>query len=196
MRKGKSNARWVTGGLIAGLIIILIVVFASFRGRGFGAGGEIIATVNGEPITRETFNTLKAVPLLIGNELGQPPPVLSDYDVFSDYLDNVLMVQSATEAGFEVPEQDIQDEILVFLTSIGTTPEEFEKVLAEHDVRWESYVDSVRMTLIADKYAEEKVLNRVDQADRDAFLTSWLVVLKQEATIEVDPGFLDELDAD
>jgi hypothetical protein len=176
---------------IATLGMILATILAACSGGGGQA--EIIANVNGEPITREMFNAEWLIPKVISEELGQVPLIIPKDELLNEMVNSILMAQSAQEAGFTVSDQEVQQDLALFLANLGTTQEEFETRLVENRITWSMLEKIVRRNLIVNKYQNDYVLSRVAESERQDVLNSWLNVLKEQSTIEFEPDFLDEI---
>ena len=176
---------------LATLGMILATILAACSGGGGQA--EIIANVNGEPITREMFNAEWLIPNVISEELGQVPLIIPKDELLNEMVNSILMAQSAQEAGFTVSDQEVQQDLALFLANLGTTQEEFETRLVENGITWSMLEKIVRRNLIVNKYQNDYVLSRVAESERQDVLNSWLNVLKEQSTIEFEPDFLDQI---
>ncbi|SHL47427.1 peptidyl-prolyl cis-trans isomerase D [Desulfatibacillum alkenivorans DSM 16219] len=125
-------------------IIVLVFVF-SFGYSSFQNRGDRLAVVNGETISRNTFERMyKNVYDYNREKFGDS----FDYDllrqnVFDDLVDNVLLLQHARDLGMQVTEDELVQDIAqtqVFQTSSGQfDPERYQYILARSGVTSKDY---------------------------------------------------------
>ncbi len=171
--------------------VIMAIVLAGCTG---GNGQtEVVGTINGEPITREMFDSRLVIPQVVSEELGQVPPVVPKIFILDELVNEMLLLESANEAGITVSDEAVQGDLAIFLSSLGTTQEDFEARLLERGISWSTVEENVRRTLIVEEYKNNHILSFVMESERQEFLNSWLIVRTEQSTIEFEPEFLDEV---
>jgi parvulin-like peptidyl-prolyl isomerase len=144
--------------IIVALIVVaaLLYFFATQKEE-----GEIIATVNGEPIYEEDINA-------IYNQLPeQYREQLPREVILNQSIDKLLLLQEARRRGIEVTEEDVDEQLEKIKSQFGLDDEQLETVLANQSITLEEYKELVSEELLLQRVLEEAIISRVSVSDQE-----------------------------
>lgn len=135
--------------LIIGLVIILIALFL-YRNRGF----FIAATVNGQPISRNTFD----------QKLRQRYGA----SMLDGLIGETIITQEAAKKGITINQQQIDEEIQKTKASLPAGMN-FEEALSFQGLSPEDFKSQIRIRLIVDQLLKEQAT--ISATEVDTFIT-------------------------
>ena len=147
-------------------IIGLIVLFALALGLS-ACGARTVATVNGESIKRDQFDTRLAAAkdqyASYGEEITEETLAAMKDDVLQQLIDELLLVQGAKSAGVEVTAEDV-DEYYAEMVASYETEAAFLEALEENDYTEASLRQEISRFLLIVNFQDQYVLDHVDPA--------------------------------
>ncbi len=135
-----------------------------------GCGGNPVATVDGVEITQAEFNER------LVQQYGE--------DMLREMIDRELLRQAAEDAGIEITEEELQQEIEDFKSQFGNE-ENFNQWLASRNLSEEEFQDQMRMALVSRKLALKDVqpsdeeLQQYFEENKEAFAQPAMVSLSE-----------------
>ncbi len=163
-------------------IAAMLGVFGDLTGTGEKAdNGEVVATVNGEEVTRAEFNQafeqekmqyeMQGIDLE-SEEMSEMLGELEEHVLENYFIIPILLEQKAKEMGVEATEEEVEERYQEFVVQFGGE-EELEEQMAEADItREELEQDLVRELTIQnyleqylEEYFEDNPDERVDKDD-------------------------------
>ena len=150
-REGSYNNKGSNNNIIITLAVVLIAVIIGafiYFYQSDGIGGELVASVNGEKITKDDFFQE------MYNYYGD--------DVLDDLIKRTLILQEAERKGLSVSEEEIDEEIAEIINQFGSE-EEFYEVLKEYG----DNIDDLRERISIDKLLQKVVMEEIDIDDEE-----------------------------
>lgn len=99
---------------------------------------EVMATVNGEEITRGEFNVFKD---MLGSRMA---PNSTEKDMLKEMVLKELLVQEAQERGISVTEKEVEEKITSQISGQGIGLEQYKKLLKQRGVEYDAFVELIR----------------------------------------------------
>jgi thiol-disulfide isomerase/thioredoxin len=183
--------------IAAGLALIAVLVVAGavvLLRRPANQGADlppVVATVNGEKITREQLiravNINQAMyPLAQGRPLNMDPASLRQFDIelLDQMVDNTLLVQEAKKANLTVDEQAVDGEVNALLSSYQITEQQLDSQLTTYGLRRADLREWLGGALLASQLITQKAGQPT--SDGQPFnAQSWLNEIQAGADIQV-----------
>lgn len=156
MSLGPMGARQLRGGIPASRLAVLLLVggtLAPWTAR--GAQPEMVARVNGEPVSRVELQRMRANPLTLRQareELGpdDPDPEALDRLAMRKVIHRRLVVQEARRRNVTIPEKEI-DEAIASLRRQFDDLRSFGAWMREQNLDERSLFETVRADMAADR---------------------------------------------
>ena len=163
-------------------IAAMLGVFGDLTGTGEKAdNGEVVATVNGEEVTRAEFNQafeqekmqyeMQGIDLE-SEEMSEMLGELEEHVLENYFIIPILLEQKAKEMGVEVTEEEVEERYQEFVVQVGGEEELEEQMAAADITREELEQDLVRELTIQnyleqylEEYFEDNPDERVDKDD-------------------------------
>ncbi len=193
-----TRRRWLPALLIAVIFAAALLAIYRFSGsRIFAEFGdrEVVGTVEGVVITRERFEEevrLSEVKYELNN---QPDREVNRPELLNRMIGDYLLIHGANEAGIQVEDREVQGEIDSILGRFGVTRAEMDRVLSEHTLRWRVFENSVWEYLMLTHFVDDVLLKDVPFGEREARLEAWMATRYNEAELDFDQAFLDEVNS-
>lgn len=153
----------------------------------------IVGTLNGEPFTREAFETELRFADLRATLANQPLQSVNKVALLNRMVGDALILQVAHSSGVHTPTEVVDSELAAIVGQFGLTEAEMRQQLAAHGLAWQDFHQSVGnyMTLIT--FIEDKLMADVPPEEQQAFLQTWMGTIMNNATIDFDEAFLAEI---
>jgi len=162
-----SSKKMILVGVAAAVVLIVLGVF-SFRAGLWGKFGSTknqtggpVATVNGEEVSRETFDArlqqMTAQYKSQGMDVSSPENTDTiKNQVVQNLVDETLLTQAATEAGITVSDEDVNSEFDTIATQYGGA-DAFSQALIAQNVTEDAVRSDLRGQLLLQKYLEQEI---------------------------------------
>lgn len=153
----------------------------------------VVGTLNGEPFTREAFETELRFADLRATLANQPLQSVNKVALLNRMVGDALILQVAHSSGVHTPTEIVDSELAAIVGQFGLTEAEMRQQLAAHGLAWQDFHQSVGnyMTLIT--FIEDKLMADVPPEEQQAFLQTWMGTIMNNATIDFDEAFLAEI---
>ncbi len=143
--------------VIVAVVVLLVVAGASYmiflkNGQEGSSDSEVVATVNGEKITLDDFETQLEQTRQMSLQQGmQPDEEELKTQVVDDMINRVLLEQEAEKEGVTVTEEEVEEEISAIIESIGGR-ETFEQELSNLNLSEEALRENIEKEILINKY--------------------------------------------
>lgn len=114
---------------------------------------DIVAIVNGREIAAPALYLIMGVDRAMAALLGQPIP---SEDALDRLVNDELVLQAATKAGFSVPETEVEQALAVFLKARGIDEQTLSEALAAQGVSMSDFRTYFGQLLLIDRFAREQ----------------------------------------
>lgn len=186
--------RMASIGLL-GLIVVSGLILLAREALGSNPQEPILGTVNGEPITAERFEHEIRLQQLRNDLSGHPGLAVDQARVLNRLVGDFLMLQAAAEQQVTVSRMEVEAETADLLRRTNKTREQFEALLADHQLAWEDLNRSIHEYLAILRFQNEILLKDVPAQGRAAAFDEWITDRYAAADIRFDQQFLDEVNA-
>ncbi len=126
------------------VIISLLVIIVATINFYFLRGGQVVATINGEPIHRKEFE----------KQLAWAGSDFMEEDILYYMIRNKLILQDAEREGVIVKEQEVENQYNQIIQQFSSE-EELEKALKDSDMTREQLREDIKEEIIFEKYFEK-----------------------------------------
>jgi foldase protein PrsA len=123
--------------------------------------GDVVATVNGEPIYREQLETTLAL---------VPAPQRTDdlrESLLNQTIDLLLLKQEAQRRGITVDEAAIDTRVETILNDTGKSPQELRIILAENNLTVPQFRETVREMLLVEAVTASAIDSRISVTEQE-----------------------------
>ncbi len=153
--KDQKDKRFKSSHVLVGIIVLLLIGAAIVLLNSVSQEGEVVATVNGEEITKD--------------ELYEAMLTTGGRDILDRLIMNQLVIQEAKKQGIVVSEAEVTEEIQkVIDESFNGMAEFFHQTLSEYGVTEETVREELRTELFLRKIAESE-LDITEEDEREFF---------------------------
>ena len=183
------------------LLLIMVIAFIHGCSKGKGGEGEVVATINKEPLKLEDFQREMALRSKQDPSYKITPQAIDEQ--MDTIIDRRLMVQEAMKMGltsnkdFVRTIQNFWEQTLI-RELIEAKNKEWEKRLFVTDKEIRDYYENMRTMAKKDTIDLPPLQTLYDQIKRDILqqkrttaLESWLKEVREKAVIEVNENLLD-----
>jgi foldase protein PrsA len=146
---------------VLSVVVLVAVAVAFYFASGTAASGEVLATVNGEPVYKEDIDATLA---LLPSAYDTPERRQS---FLEQTIEQRLLTQEATRRGIEIPARTVAQRIETILNDTGRSPPELRLILAERNITPAQFESIVRDQLLVEQLGQEAVLSRVTVLERE-----------------------------
>ncbi|MCO6453486.1 MAG: TlpA family protein disulfide reductase [Caldilineales bacterium] len=115
--------------------------------------------------------------------LAPPGSILDEPFVLKSYLEDRLIAEEATLAGFDLPEAAVQVEEDRVLAVAGLNPADLEAILAETGLDLSAWQEELRLSVVAASYLEDVILADIPLADKNQRREDWLTNIRAQRPI-------------
>lgn len=130
--------------LVLAVIVLTVMVVQQPSAEPAVEQGEVVATVNGEEITRD--------------ELFEAMYAQGGREVLEQVITRKLITQLAKEEGISVSEDELEEEIMTIIDeSFQGAEEQFEMVLEQYGISMEAFREDARLNLLVRKLAMQEI---------------------------------------
>jgi len=130
---------------------------------------EVVAEVNGVPITRLAYQSALQRTLFVLQSRGQPID-MPQSELFQRVLDQMvfqeLVHQEAKSRPSEGVEEIVEERIAAARAQAGSD-EQFEKLLAEREITLESLRDAVRRQVVVERLVQDELVTKIQITDEE-----------------------------
>lgn len=137
---------------------------------------RVIAVVNREVITEQELKTRIAIVnrQFVEAKRPLPSPDALLKEVFEVLIDESIIFQEATNAGFKVSNQEIESLLVSISGQRNLSLEQFKQLTEKNGVRWETFRKNVSRDVVINRYRERTVESKIKITDIDieSFITT------------------------
>ncbi len=138
------------------------------------ADPNVAAIVNGEVVDRQALQVVAGSDRAMAAVLGMPVPQETALDRL---INDVLVLQAARSAGFEVPQSEADQILAAFLSRRQISQETLQQALAQEGVSWEAFRDYFTRLITVDRFTRQQA------AAMDQSVGLYLASLQHQARI-------------
>lgn len=146
---------------ILSLVILLAVAAAFYFATSSSPKGEVLASVNGEPIYKEDIDATLA---LLPSTYDTPERRQS---FLEQTIEQRLLTQEAQRRGIVISQRELDTRIEIILNDTGRSPPELRLILAGHNITPTQFETIVREQLLVEALGQEAVLSRVSVTEKE-----------------------------
>lgn len=117
------------------------------------ADPNVVAIVNGERIGQDALKMVLGVDRAMAAVLGTEAPATG---ALERLINDVLMLQAAQQAGFSVPETEIEQALNTFLSQQQLSPATLQPALAAEGLTWEQFRAYFGQLITVDRFARQQ----------------------------------------
>lgn len=158
----RKEVRWAAIAAIAlAIVAVGILAFWLLSEQDAFVEGDVLATVNGEPIYTEEISALHA---------RLPPDLQAQVtreDLIQQAIDKELVLQRARSEGIRASDEEVEARIAEQAQMFGSSASELRQLLEASGVSWSDYEDAVREEVVLTRFVEEEIIPQVDIAPDD-----------------------------
>lgn len=130
-----------------------------------GCGSEVVATVNGEKITKEQYERRLKEEKTAYEQRGAVPADLSK-QVLDMLINEKIISQLAEEQGITISETDTKEEVKTFIKNLGSE-EKFQEFLKKEGMSEKSFYERIKQRKTEDAL-ENKVAKNIKVSEEEA----------------------------
>ncbi len=189
---------WLALVFMLALIVGLVWWSQSRKGAAPAPLPEVVATVNGEAITREQLDKISRVnlamyPLAQGREMNTEPFAWRQFQsqLLDQLIGNVILIQEANKANLEVSEADVDSELQGLAASYKVSVADIDNRLNQVGLQREALRDWLRGALRANRLLAGRAAEanaRGETFSVEAWLNELQVKSQVETFLPPDPG--------
>lgn len=181
--------RWLPG-LLLGLVVLVGIAGAGFLLRDRIFGDDVVAVVNGQPITQQELATERTLfitmsALTQGQAPAQPP---TDFEILNQMIANHLKYQAASQVGISVSPAEVEAQISAIERQAGFTDAQLDSALAQTGLDRSVLQDWLRRQIAIGRYVSSVVLQNTPAGAQDAAVRTWSNNLQTQADVEIRLG--------
>lgn len=185
----ESGSQWLLwAGL--GLIVILVAVGAGLFWQNRATGRNIVAYVNGQPITEGELAAEKTL-FLTMSALTQgraPEQAPTDFDMLNQMIADRLKYQAASAAGYIPSVVDAEAQIAPILSQVGVTDAQLNTALSQSGLARSDLQEWIKRQLAINSYVNNLVAANVPEEAQEAAVRNWSNNLQSQADVEIRLG--------
>jgi len=188
---GFSGNRNLFLGLLAGVVVLCTIASAAFLLRDrFAGSGDVVAIVNGQPITQQELATEQTLFVTMSTLTQGRPPTQTPtaFDMLNQIIANRLKYQEATKAGIIVPPEQIEAQISAIEAQAGFTEAQLQSALAQAGLDRSVLEEWLRRQIAISAYINNILLVNVPSDAQDATVRNWSNTLQTQADVEIRLG--------
>jgi len=175
----------------AALLLAAGLILAACASLGDEAAGSAassaspaaVAFIDDRPVTAEEWNQAKAYAQVTMELLAEPGAEMDERSVFDSFVEDLLIVREAEEAGFSVSDEEIEAEEQRILTVAGVDEAALEEKLAEVGLTRAAWRAELARGVLAANYIEKVVLADAAPGERGRRRAEWLQNLRDKHQI-------------
>jgi hypothetical protein len=153
---------------------------------------DVIATINGAEITRTEFQDQIDFILATNVILGQSGGQIDEFGLFNQMMEEKMLLSYAENSVSVAPEM-LQQESERILSQLGFTRDQFAELLAQNGSSIRTYDGVIYSNMTIIRFIEDDLLVDVPVEEQQMFFGTWLNERMNEAVVDLDEGFLSEL---
>ena len=149
MRLDRKKGKIIAGiaGIAAVAVLTVVLILATIG----GPGPDVLATVNGEDITKQEVQEFQTRAYLWYGQNATEEQALEQMIV------ETLLYREAEREGYLLTEEEAEQELVTWLASIGRTIEDLEAQLEEVDLSYDEYLEDYPRQLAIENYLNDTV---------------------------------------
>ena len=186
-----SWRRWWPLLIVVALALLLLFLAGMNRLR--QGNGRVIATINGQDILLDQYQTELRLKELKYDLAGRSIDEINEAELLNRMIGDVLLLQAASGANVTADEARVQSEIDGILARNALSRAEMSDLLAKHDLDWSAFEGSVRDYVTLSRFTDDVLLAEVGVSGRQATLKAWMSEQYQTADLSFDQEFLDAI---
>ncbi len=152
-----------------------------------------IAYIGETPVTAGEWKQGRAAAEVMMRLLAPPDSTLDENVALDGYLEDRLIAEEATRAGFVLEEKTVLAEERRILSVAGRTPEDLQAILAAVGLNDQAWKEELRRSVLATVYLEDVILADTPPREKEQKRSEWLAALRDRYPIKtVETGVLRE----
>ncbi|MCZ7656431.1 MAG: SurA N-terminal domain-containing protein [Xanthobacteraceae bacterium] len=148
---------------VACLTVLALAAFA-WLAAPQGAAAQVVAMVNGEPIT--ALDVTQRIRLIQLSTKKSP----SRQEALDELIDDKLKVQLAKRYIAEIPERDVENAFSNVARRVGLSPQQFAQVLQQNGIGAQAFKSRLRSDIVWGSIIRGKFQGQLQVGDRDVTL--------------------------
>ncbi|MFH2028096.1 MAG: SurA N-terminal domain-containing protein [Nanoarchaeota archaeon] len=157
--KNSKKKNSSTVAIIIAAIVIIVILYVVIKNTGLISMFGVAAVVNGESITVNELDQKY-------ENLPEQYKVIITKDILLDQLINSkLLIQESKKQGFEVTEEEIQDEIDSIKDESFESDEEFQQFLNENKISIEYLNKQTYDQILINKLLEKEIISKIEVSE-------------------------------
>jgi len=191
-------SRWRLGWFLLAGVIVVAAGLGWWTMRGRGGVSElpsVVATVNGEDITREDLlrevSLHRAMVMLTQRREAAPDEVTLrqlQVELLNLAVDQLLVYQEASKAGVTVSDAEVEQELANLQSVAGFTEADLARELDRVGLTRQVLKEWLGSGLVANRYVNNVVLRDVDPQDQQDAYKVWFNELQTASQVEIFVG--------
>ncbi len=166
----------VTGVLFVLLVLIVAIVVVNYMTpdtQTTTAQGEVVANVNGQPITTQDVDMIQAA-------LGPQGAFLSEEEIIDQLILQTLLLQEAEVRGIMVTPAEAEAEFEALLAAQGVSREEFAGMLAQQGQDLNMLLEEFRKNLVLEELASQITAEEVTEEQAQQFYQEYAAIAGED----------------